>query len=98
MRQVPGSRRGHRLHRARVHGCSQTCDIVFDAVGKRSPTRSKRVLAENGFFVSIRSSAEENTENLLVLRDLVCPGQQHRIGARDVEWRWRKAADLSEQL
>jgi NADPH:quinone reductase-like Zn-dependent oxidoreductase len=44
-------------------------------VGKGSPRRSKRVLAENGPYVSVRSSTKEKTEDLLVLRDLMEAGQ-----------------------
>jgi NADPH:quinone reductase-like Zn-dependent oxidoreductase len=40
-------------------------------VGKGSPRRGKRVLAENGAYVSVRSSTKEMTEDLLVLRDLM---------------------------
>lgn len=50
-------------------------DIIFDAVGKGSPRRSKRVLAEDGAYVSVRSSAKEKTEDLLVLRDLMEAGE-----------------------
>jgi NADPH:quinone reductase-like Zn-dependent oxidoreductase len=47
-------------------------DIVFDAVGKGSPKRSKSVLTENGSYVSVQSStAKERAEDLLVLRDLL---------------------------
>jgi NADPH:quinone reductase-like Zn-dependent oxidoreductase len=53
----------------------QIYDIIFDAVGKGSPRRGKRVLAENGSYVSVRSStAKEKTEDLLVLRDLMETG------------------------
>ena len=52
-----------------------TYDILFDAVGKGSPRRSKRVLAEDGAYVSVRSSTKEKTEDLLVLRDLMETGE-----------------------
>jgi NADPH:quinone reductase-like Zn-dependent oxidoreductase len=52
-----------------------TYDIIFDAVGKGSPRRSKRVLAEDGAYVSVRSSTQEKTEDLLVLRDLMQTGE-----------------------
>ncbi len=51
-------------------------DIIFDAVGKGSPRRSKRVLAKSGSYVSVRSStAGERAEDLLVLRDLMEAGE-----------------------
>jgi NADPH:quinone reductase-like Zn-dependent oxidoreductase len=54
----------------------QTYDVIFDAVGKTSPRQSKKVLAGNGSYVSIRSSiAKEKTEDLLVLRDLMEAGE-----------------------
>jgi NADPH:quinone reductase-like Zn-dependent oxidoreductase len=47
-------------------------DIVFDAVGKGSPRRSKSVLTENGSYVSVRSStAKERAEDLRVLGHLL---------------------------
>jgi len=53
----------------------QIYDIVFDAVGKGSSRRGTRVLAENGSYVSVRSSTKEKTEDLLVLRDLMEAGE-----------------------
>jgi NADPH:quinone reductase-like Zn-dependent oxidoreductase len=54
----------------------QTYDVIFDAVGKISPRQSKKGLAGNGSYVSIRSSiAKEKTEDLLVLRDLMEAGE-----------------------
>ena len=53
----------------------QIYDIIFDAVGKGSPSRGKRVLAETGSYVSVRSSTKEKTEDLLVLRDLIEAGE-----------------------
>ena len=53
----------------------QIYDVIFDAVGKGSPRRSKRVLAEKGSYVSVRSSTKEKTEDLLVLRDLMEAGE-----------------------
>ena len=54
----------------------QNYDIIFDAVGKGSPKSVKRVLAENGSYVSVRSSTKkEKTEDLLFLRDLMEAGE-----------------------
>jgi NADPH:quinone reductase-like Zn-dependent oxidoreductase len=55
---------------------SQVYDIIFDAVGKGSPGRAKRALAESGSYVSVRSStAKERAEELLVVRDLLEVGE-----------------------
>ena len=54
----------------------QIYDVIFDAAGKGSPRRAKRALAENGSYVSVRSSiAKERAEDLLVLRDLMEAGE-----------------------
>jgi NADPH:quinone reductase-like Zn-dependent oxidoreductase len=54
----------------------QAYDVIFDAVGKASPRRAKRVLAENGSYVSVRSTtAKEMTEDLVVLRYLMESGE-----------------------
>jgi NADPH:quinone reductase-like Zn-dependent oxidoreductase len=50
-------------------------DIVFDAVGKIAASQSKRVLKENGFYLSIRSTTSENTKNLITLKELVEAGK-----------------------
>jgi NADPH:quinone reductase-like Zn-dependent oxidoreductase len=57
----------------------QTYDIVFDAVGKGSPKRSKSVLTAGGAYVSIRSSTKEKRENLLFLRDLLASGEVRAV-------------------
>ena len=54
-------------------------DIVFDAVGKSSPKRSKSVLSPGGSFVSIRSSTKEKKEDLLLLRDLLGAGKVRAV-------------------
>jgi NADPH:quinone reductase-like Zn-dependent oxidoreductase len=50
-------------------------DIVFDAVGKIAASQSKSVLKENGYYLSIRSTTSENTENLITLKELVEAGK-----------------------
>ena len=57
----------------------QTYDIVFDAVGKGSPKRSKSVLTAGGAYVSIRSSTKESREDLLFLRDLLASGEVRAV-------------------
>ncbi len=51
-----------------------TYDLIFDAVGKISPARSKTMLKENGAFVSIRSTTHETRQNLLLLKGMVEAG------------------------
>jgi len=52
----------------------ETYDLIFDAVGKASPSRSRRSLTENGVFVSVRSTTSEKRDNLIFLKDLVEQG------------------------
>jgi NADPH:quinone reductase-like Zn-dependent oxidoreductase len=53
----------------------ETYDLIFDAVGKASPSGTKGSLAENGAFVSVRSSTSEQRENLLFIRELLAAGK-----------------------
>lgn len=53
----------------------ETYDLIFDAVGKAPPSRSKESLTENGAFESVRSSTSEKRENLIFLRELVEAGK-----------------------
>jgi NADPH:quinone reductase-like Zn-dependent oxidoreductase len=52
-----------------------TYDIIFDAVGKASPSRSKGALRENGSYLSVKSSTSEKTENLIFLKELAEAGK-----------------------
>jgi NADPH:quinone reductase-like Zn-dependent oxidoreductase len=53
----------------------QTYDVIFDAIGKTSLARSKNSLKEKGFFLSVRSSTSEKTENLIFLKELIEAGK-----------------------
>src|SRR6185436_1839529 len=53
----------------------QVYDVIFDAVGKTSVSRSKGALKEKGFYLSVRSSTSEKTENLIFLRALIEAGK-----------------------
>jgi NADPH:quinone reductase-like Zn-dependent oxidoreductase len=53
----------------------ETYDLIFDAVGKAPPSRSRELLKENGVFESVRSSTNETLENLIYIRELVEAGQ-----------------------
>ena len=59
------------------NGC--TYDVIFDAVGKDSPSRSKRSLTENGTYLSVRSSAEIKPEDLLFLKQLIEAGKLRSV-------------------
>jgi len=50
-------------------------DVIFDAVGKTSLSRSKGALKEKGVYLSVRSSTSEETENLLFLKELIEAGK-----------------------
>jgi NADPH:quinone reductase-like Zn-dependent oxidoreductase len=56
-------------------GSGETYDLIFDAVGKISATRSKTMLKEKGVFVSIRSTTHETREHLRFLKDRVEAGE-----------------------
>jgi NADPH:quinone reductase-like Zn-dependent oxidoreductase len=53
----------------------ETYDVVFDAVRKISSSRSKRSLKEKGVFLSVASPTEEETENLIFLKELLEAGK-----------------------
>jgi len=54
----------------------KTYDIIFDAVGKSSSSRSKKALKEKGVFLSVfGSSGKENIEDLLFLKELIEAGK-----------------------
>ena len=50
-------------------------DIIFDAVGKSSSSRSKRSLKEKGLYLSINSPTSEKTEKLIFLKELIEKGK-----------------------
>ena len=54
----------------------ETYDVIFDAVGKSSSSRSKRSLNEKGVFLSVLGSSEkETTEDLIFLKELIEAGK-----------------------
>jgi NADPH:quinone reductase-like Zn-dependent oxidoreductase len=59
------------------NGC--TYDVIFDAVGKDSPSRSKRSLKKNGTYLSVRSSADIKPEDLLFLKQLIEAGKLRSV-------------------
>jgi NADPH:quinone reductase-like Zn-dependent oxidoreductase len=50
-------------------------DVIFDAVGKTSLSRSKGALKEKGIYLSVRSSTSERVENLIFLKELIEAGK-----------------------
>ena len=53
----------------------QTYDVIFDAVGKSSPSRSRRALKKNGSYVSVGSSINPKPEDLTFLKQLIEAGK-----------------------
>jgi NADPH:quinone reductase-like Zn-dependent oxidoreductase len=53
----------------------QTYDVVFDAVGKSSPSHSKKSLKKNGSYLSVGSSISPKPEDLIVLKQLIEAGK-----------------------
>nr|MDO8081054.1 NAD(P)-dependent alcohol dehydrogenase [Candidatus Freyarchaeota archaeon] len=54
----------------------QTYDIIFDAVGKSSFSRSKKSLKKKGFYLStMKSSTSEKAEDLIFLKELIEAGK-----------------------
>lgn len=53
----------------------QIYDVVFDAVGKLSPSQSKKLLKENGTFLTVQTTTREEIENLVTLKELVEAGK-----------------------
>jgi NADPH:quinone reductase-like Zn-dependent oxidoreductase len=50
-------------------------DVIFDAVGKISSSHCKNSLKKNGFYLTVKSTTKEQTENLLFLKKLVETGE-----------------------
>ncbi|MFC2023187.1 NAD(P)-dependent alcohol dehydrogenase [Chloroflexota bacterium] len=50
-------------------------DVIFDAVGKISSSRSKGSLKKKGSYLSVTSSTSEKTEDLVFLKELVEAGK-----------------------
>ncbi|MCZ2846111.1 MAG: zinc-binding dehydrogenase, partial [Candidatus Bathyarchaeota archaeon] len=50
-------------------------DVVFDAVGKISRSRSEKSLKRKGTYLTVKSPTSEKTENLVYLRELIEAGK-----------------------
>ncbi len=53
----------------------ETYDVIFDAVHKISSKQCKGLLKENGVFLSVYSSTNEDVENLVFLREIIEAGK-----------------------
>ena len=50
-------------------------DVIFDVVRKISAASCKRILKQNGIFLSTSSNTNEKAENLIFLKKLIEAGQ-----------------------
>ncbi|NVM35447.1 MAG: NAD(P)-dependent alcohol dehydrogenase [Candidatus Lokiarchaeota archaeon] len=53
----------------------QIYDVVFEAVGKISSSRCKKVLKEDGTYLTSKSPTKEITENLIFLKEIIEEGK-----------------------
>lgn len=53
----------------------ETYDVIFDAVGKISSSRSKSSLKKKGSYLTVKSPTTETTEYLILLKDLIEVGK-----------------------
>jgi len=55
----------------------ETYDVVFDAVGKLSPSQGKKVLKKTGIYLNVLTASDgaDKTENLVILKELVEAGR-----------------------
>jgi NADPH:quinone reductase-like Zn-dependent oxidoreductase len=54
---------------------SEVYDVVFDAVGKISRSRSKKSLKKKGAYLTFKSPTSEKTEYLIFLKELIEAGK-----------------------
>lgn len=54
----------------------ETYDVIFDAVGKLSPSHAKRVLKKTGIYLNVHTSSDggDTVENLVALKELIEAG------------------------
>jgi NADPH:quinone reductase-like Zn-dependent oxidoreductase len=53
----------------------ESYDVIFDAAGKISSSRSKGSLKQRGTYLSVKSSTNEKTEDLVFLKELIEAGK-----------------------
>jgi len=56
---------------------SETYDVIFDAVGKTSPSSVKRILKKGGIYLNVHTASDggDSVENLIALRELIEAGK-----------------------
>ncbi len=61
--------------------CSETYDVIFDAVGKLSPSQGKRALKKTGIYLNVHTSSDgaDTVENLLFLKELIEAGKTRPV-------------------
>ena len=52
-----------------------TYDVIFDVIGKSSSSSGKKALKKNGIYLSVKSSTNEKTEDLIFLKELIEAGK-----------------------
>jgi NADPH:quinone reductase-like Zn-dependent oxidoreductase len=59
----------------------ETYDVIFDAVGKISPSRGKKALKKTGIYLNVHTSSSggEKTESLLFLKELIEAGKMKPV-------------------
>jgi NADPH:quinone reductase-like Zn-dependent oxidoreductase len=57
----------------------ESYDLIFDAVGKTSASRSRRSLKRNGVFLSVTSSADVLPQDLDFLREVIDEGKMTAV-------------------
>jgi len=55
----------------------ETYDVIFDAVGRSSPSQSKKALKKTGIYLNVHTSSDgaDKGENLFFLRELIDAGK-----------------------
>ncbi len=67
----------HRYVEAGKKKGSTRYDVIFDAVGKLSPSQGKKPLKQSGIYLNVHtaSSGSETTKSLIFLKELIEAGQ-----------------------
>jgi NADPH:quinone reductase-like Zn-dependent oxidoreductase len=57
----------------------ETYDVIFDAVGKISRSRSERALKERGSYLTVKSLTREKTDYLTFFKELIEAGKVRAV-------------------
>jgi NADPH:quinone reductase-like Zn-dependent oxidoreductase len=57
--------------------CGESYDVIFDAVGKLSPSYAKKVLKKTGIHLNVHTASDgcDSVENLVALKELIETGK-----------------------